>query len=89
MQALRWLHKDCNFQAVTAEQNGDDATQEAFIHGLQSARIRQCLLENVTLDLQTAFNQACAKDVAQKQSESYGPPVFPINAATVGTREAR
>ena len=61
---------------------------EAFIHGLQSARIRRHLLENVTLDLQTAFDQVRAIDVAQKQSELYGPPVFLINAATVGTREA-
>ena len=59
-QALRWLRKDCNFQAATAEQNGDDATREAFIHELQSVRIRRSLLENVTLDLQTALDQVRA-----------------------------
>ena len=60
-------------------------TREAFTHGLQSACRQQCLLENVTLDLQTALDQVRAVDVAQKQSESDGPPVFPINAATGGT----
>ena len=85
MQALRRLHKDCNFQGVTAQQNRDDGTREAFTHGLQSVWIRQCLLENVTLHLQTALDQVRNIDVAQKPSESSGPPVFSINAATVGT----
>ena len=73
---------------MSVEQNGDDGTREVFRHGLQSAYIRQHLLENMTLDLQTASDQVRALDMAQKQSESHGPPVFLINSVTMGTREA-
>ena len=73
---------------MSVKQNGGDGTREVFRHGLQSTYIRQCLLENVTLDLQTALDQVRNIDVAQKQSESHGPPVFFINSVTMGTREA-
>ena len=43
--------------------------------------IRQRLLENKQLDLQTAFDQANALDLAQKNSEAYKMPEMPATAA--------
>ena len=48
-----------------------------FINGLASSLIHQCLLENKQLDLQTAFDQANALDLAQKNSEAYMTPCHP------------
>ena len=45
--------------------------RDAFITGLLSTNIRQRLLENKTLNLQTAFDQARALDTAQRSSETY------------------
>ena len=73
LQALRTLAKDCNYVAVTAEQYRDESIRNAFISGLSSPAIRQRLLENTTLQLQAAYDQARALDIAQKNSESYAP----------------
>lgn len=81
LQALKSLGKDCNFQAVTANQNRDDYIRDSFINGLQSNAIRQRLLENETLTLQTAFDQARALESAQKQSASYSTNPYMLNAA--------
>ena len=43
----------------------------AFISGLSSLSIRQQLLENRILDLQTLFTQASALDLAQQNNELY------------------
>ena len=85
LQVLKTLSKDCNFQDVTAAVHRDEAVRDAFITGLQSNAIRQRLLENNTLDLDTMFTQARSLDTAPKSSESYtssGPPPFPASAAT-------
>ncbi|KAG7164387.1 pol Retrovirus-related Pol polyprotein from transposon-like 16 [Homarus americanus] len=66
--------KDCNFKAVTAEANRDEYIRDALINGL---------LENKTLDLATAFDQARALDLAQRNSEFYLRSQAPVNAATV------
>ena len=50
LQSLQTLSKDCNFVAVSAEQNRSDAIRDAFITGLQSNAIRQRLHENKELD---------------------------------------
>ena len=68
---LRQLAKNCNFQAVTAEQNSNDAIRDAFITGLSSQKIRQRLLENNLLTLNDAILQARALEIAEKNSEAY------------------
>ena len=80
LQELKILSKDCNFSQVTANQYRDEAVRDAFITGLLSTNIRQRLLENKTLNLQTAFDQARALDTAQRTSETYNN--FPTSAAT-------
>ena len=71
LQELKILSKDCNFSDVTPYQHRDEAVRDAFIIGLLSTNIGQRLLENKTLNLQTAFDQARALDTAQKSSETY------------------
>ena len=71
IQALKVLSKDCQFKSVTAEQNAEYAIRDAFISGICSQLIRTRLLENASLTLQDAFNQARSLDLAQKHSETY------------------
>ncbi|XP_068240062.1 uncharacterized protein [Palaemon carinicauda] len=80
LQALKFLAKDCQFKAVSAEQACDNYVRDAFINGLSSGAIRQRLLENITLNLQTAYEQARTLEMAQKHSASY-TTVEPITAA--------
>nr|XP_045602721.1 uncharacterized protein LOC123760941 [Procambarus clarkii] len=82
LQALKLLAKDCQFKAVTAVEASDSPrileasahVRDAFLNGLGSATIRQSLLKNKTLDLQSAFDQAHTLETAQKLSASYAQP---------------
>ncbi|XP_064116504.1 uncharacterized protein LOC135222349 [Macrobrachium nipponense] len=67
LRELRKLRKDCNLKAVSAEQYREELIRDAFINGLASPMIWQRLLENKTLDLQAAYDQACSLDLAQSQ----------------------
>ncbi|KAI5721077.1 hypothetical protein M8J77_015726 [Diaphorina citri] len=60
LQVLKHISKDCKFEPVTAQLYKEEYIRDAFISGLSSARIRQRLLENTTLTLDEAFNQARA-----------------------------
>jgi hypothetical protein len=81
LQELRRLSKDCNLKNVTAEQYREVLVRDSFINGLLSPLIRQRLLENSQLDLKTAFDQANALDLAQKNAEAYAMPSIPTAAA--------
>lgn len=82
LQALNLLAKDCNFKAVTGAEARDEYVRDAFINGLSSPAIRQRLLENKTLDLQSAYEQAIGLEMAQKHSASYLQPAYSVNAVT-------
>ena len=69
--SLKILSKDCNFKAVDATTHRDQLIRDSFISGIRSSIIRQRLLENKTLDLSTAIDQARALDSAMKNSEMY------------------
>lgn len=71
MQELKQLSADCNFKDATAAEYRNNSIRDAFITGLASNQIRQRLLENDTLTLDLAFNQARSLEMAQKQSASY------------------
>ena len=66
VQELFLLAKECNFQAVDVVQNRDNSVWDAFISGLRSKTIRQRLLENRSLDLNTAIDHVSAFYTAQK-----------------------
>ena len=82
IQNLKCLTKDCHFKDVTARIYQDEYVREAFINGMKSGAIRQRLLENTTLTLEAAVDQARAMESAQQQSETYCNPGYQINAAT-------
>jgi hypothetical protein len=58
LQALRTLSKNCNFKHVSASEHCEEYIRDSFISGLSSHHIRQRLLENSTLKLTEAYNQA-------------------------------
>ena len=71
LRVLTVLSKDCNFKPVTASEHRDQFIRDAFISGLLNNQIRQRLLENKELDLQTAFDQVRSIDTALKSAEYY------------------
>ena len=74
LQALRSLSKDCNFQAVDANNHRDQFVRDAFIAGLQSSSIRQRLLENNITGLNDIFSQARSLEHAQKNVALFNTP---------------
>lgn len=70
-QTLKQLSKDCDFTAVDAETNRNDNIRDAFISGISSTKIRQRLLENLTMTLDEAYNQALSLEAAEINSQSF------------------
>ena len=87
-QSLRKLSKDCNLKAVSAEQHREELLRDYFINGLYSSLIRQRLLDNKTLSLQTAYDQANSLDLAQKNAESYSMSGGVAHAAAIACKHA-
>ena len=81
LQRLQLLAKECNFKSVDVVQNHDDCVRDTFITGLRSNIIRQLQLENKTLHLNIAIDQARALHAAQKNSEAYTYSQTPIVGA--------
>ena len=81
LREVRKLSKDCWLKAVSAEQYREELIRNAFINGLASPLIRQRLLENDKLDLQSAYNQTYSLDLAHKNAEAYNPGVTHTTAA--------
>ncbi|KAJ0179375.1 hypothetical protein K1T71_005087 [Dendrolimus kikuchii] len=71
LQVLKMLSKDCGFKSVNAETNRDDYVRDAFISGLTSNKIRERLLENITLTLDDAFNQALSLETAESNAQRF------------------
>ncbi|KAL0839392.1 hypothetical protein ABMA28_016120 [Loxostege sticticalis] len=71
VRALKLLAQDCDFQAVSAQQNQNDFMCITFISGINSQKIRQRLLENLTLSFDDAQNQALTLETAEKSLQSF------------------
>lgn len=79
--SLEELSKDCGFKAVTAEVYRDESIRNAFITGLASDTIRERLLENSTLSLEQAVDQARALESAHRNANLYNSSsLTPLNA---------
>ena len=76
LKVLRRWSKDCNFTAVPALENEQSYIRDAFINGIRSREIRQLLLENKTLTLDQAFEQAPTLEMTQNNSSTYSNPDF-------------
>lgn len=83
LQALKQLSKDCVFKPVPSEQYKNEYIREAFIRGLKCARIRERLLENTTISLNDAFDQARAMKFAERKSAFYLTTPTPVHTAAV------
>jgi len=68
LQALRSHSKECEFAAVSAQEHTEEMTRDAFINGLVSPSIRQCLLEQEDLKLQKPYDVAMSLSSAQEQT---------------------
>ena len=53
VNSLKLISKDCNFKPVSAAVYQNEMIRDSFINGLQFQYIRQRLLENAALDLQS------------------------------------
>jgi hypothetical protein len=71
LQVLKQMSKYCNFKAASAELHENEYTKDTSIHGLRRLRIRHRLLENTTITLEAAFDQARALELAELHSASY------------------
>ncbi|XP_036340040.1 uncharacterized protein LOC118749352 [Rhagoletis pomonella] len=80
LQALKQLSKYCEFAAVDADTNRSDCVRDAFISGISSNSTRQRLLENLTLTLDQAYNQALSLETAEVNSLSFNS--IAVNAVT-------
>ena len=87
LNELKTLAKGCDFKTVSDEKYKSEMIRDAFINGLRSNHIRQRLLENKTLDLQTAFHQARSLDVAQQSSTMFSQPCIPEVIAPIPRAE--
>ena len=82
VQVLNKITKTCEFAAVDAEKNRQDYVRDSFINGILSKEIHQRLLENTTLELKAAIDQARSLEMAQKDSEKYDSSDYTVSART-------
>ena len=84
VHALKQLARDCDFQAVTAENYRDELSRDAFISGISSANIYERLLED-QLTFQNALKKAEMLERAHKQSAYYADNPTPKFASAATT----
>ncbi|XP_068222901.1 uncharacterized protein [Palaemon carinicauda] len=89
LRELHELSKDCNFQPVTAERYRQELVRDTFINGIASVFIHQRLLENNSLNMETAHSQGRTLDLAQRSADAYASPSVPHTAALVPEQQAQ
>lgn len=82
-RALRLMANDCKFEAVTATEHEEQAIRSALISGLHSRKIRERLLENSTLALTDALNQAITLETAEKDAQTIVTNSPQLNAVQI------
>lgn len=85
VRVLKQLAHDCNFKNATAEEYKNEYIRDALIAGITNNRIRQRLLENKTLTLEEAYNQALAFETAEKNSQTFN--TTSLNAVDIPEKE--
>lgn len=68
---------------MTADQYKSEYIRDVFIRGLRNPRIRERLLENSTITLENAFDQARALELAESHSASYMNASHPMLVAAI------
>ncbi|GFX92370.1 uncharacterized protein TNCV_787161 [Trichonephila clavipes] len=87
LQILNQLSKDCDFTDVKAEEYRKEYIRDAFIRGLKCPRIRLRLLENTSITLDQAFEQARTLESAEVYAASYMGSSFPVQSAAMKTED--
>ncbi|GFW12406.1 uncharacterized protein TNCV_816591 [Trichonephila clavipes] len=87
LQILNQLSKECDFTDVKAEEYRKEYIRDAFIRGLKCPRIRQRLLENTSMTLDQAFEQARTLESAEVHAASYVGSSFPVQSAAMKTED--
>ena len=62
---------DCDYQAISAQIHKEEAIHNAFIGGIISNEITECLHKDINLTLQAAFKKACSLKITQRNAENY------------------
>lgn len=90
-RSLKLLAHDCNFEAVTATTHEDEAIRGAFISGILSLRIRERLLQERSLTLDQALDQALTLETAERDSRvmTSGANDINLNALPVASLSKR
>ena len=72
---------------MSAENYRQELVRDAFINGISSHSIRQRLLENQTLTLTQAYDQARSLDCAEKNAQAYSTShaVAAVKTSTIDT----
>ncbi|GFW65507.1 uncharacterized protein TNCV_1776511 [Trichonephila clavipes] len=87
LQILNQLSKDCDFSDVKAEEYQKENIRDAFIRGLKCPRIRQRLLENISMTPDQAFEQARTLESYEVHAASYMGSSFPVQSAAMKTED--
>ncbi|GFW84309.1 retrovirus-related Pol polyprotein from transposon 17.6 [Trichonephila clavipes] len=87
LQILNQLSKDCDFTDVKAEEYRKEYIKDAFIRGLKCPRICLRLLENTSMTLDQAFEQARTLESAEVHAASYMGSSFPVQSAAMKTED--
>ncbi|GFT01876.1 putative retrovirus-related pol polyprotein from transposon opus [Trichonephila clavipes] len=87
LQILNQLSKDCDFTDVKAEEYRKEYIRDAFIRGLKCPSIRLRLLENTSMTLDQAFEQARTLESAEVHAASYMGSSFPVQSAAMETED--
>ncbi|GFW99881.1 retrovirus-related Pol polyprotein from transposon opus [Trichonephila clavipes] len=87
LQILNQLSKDCDFTDWKAEEYRKEYIRDAFMRGLKCPRIRLRLLENTSMTLDQAFEQARTLESAEVHAASYMGSSFPVQSAAIKTED--
>ena len=87
LQELKLLSKNCQFEAVTANDHRDQYIRDSFISGLRSTTIRQRLLEENKVTLAEVHEKARTLELAHKNVESYGPKSEDLFSAVMNSED--
>ncbi|GFT37457.1 retrovirus-related Pol polyprotein from transposon opus [Trichonephila clavipes] len=87
LQILNQLSKDCDFTDAKAEEYRKEYIRDAFIRELKCPRIRLRLLENTSMTLDQAFEQARTLESAEVHAAFYMGSSFPVQSAAMKTED--
>ena len=71
LERLKMQAEQCPFKAMTEAETTEQAILDAYIAGIENPKILQRLLENMSLKLSNAVDQARGLEQAERSSKKY------------------